>query len=83
VFPLVTDGTAGPSSPLSNATSTIGAYVDTVQATVTYQGLAPGLAGLYQINLTIPSGVTAGNVGLDLSGPDGYSAESVLPVATQ
>jgi len=83
VFPGVADGTAGPSSPLSVASNTITAYVDTVQATVTYQGLAPGLAGLYQINLTIPSGVTAGDVALDISGPDAYSSEAALSVATQ
>jgi uncharacterized protein (TIGR03437 family) len=83
VFPSVLDGTAGPSSPLSTATNTIMAFVDGLAATTTYVGLAPGLAGLYQINLTIPSGVTSGDVALDISGPDAYSSEAALSVATQ
>jgi len=28
---------------------------------VIFSGLAPGVAGLYQINVTIPAGVTPGN----------------------
>jgi uncharacterized protein (TIGR03437 family) len=83
VFPSVPDGTAGPSSTLSTAVATIQVYVNGVQATTSYVGLAPGLAGLYQINFTIPSGVTAGNAALDISGPDAYASEAGLPVATQ
>jgi uncharacterized protein (TIGR03437 family) len=83
VFPSVPDGTAGPSSPLSTATSMIGVLIDGVAATTSYVGLAPGLAGLYQINVTIPSGITAGSAAIDISGPDAYSSEAALPVALQ
>jgi hypothetical protein len=65
---------------LSNATATIAAYIGGVQATVTYAGLAPQLAGLYQINLTIPSGVTAGDNSLDIAGPDAYSSECLIAI---
>jgi uncharacterized protein (TIGR03437 family) len=82
VFPAIQDGAAGPNPP-STATNTITAYVDTVKATVTFAGLAPQLAGLYQVNLTIPSGVTAGDVAIDISGPDAYSSEAAISVATQ
>jgi uncharacterized protein (TIGR03437 family) len=55
---------AGAAAPL-NASATLvnalwGVYIDGVSAKINYQGLAPGLAGLYQINVTIPSGVTLG-----------------------
>lgn len=80
VFPSVADGSAGPSSPLSTTTNTIQAYVDGVEATVSYAGLAPGFAGLYQINLTIPSGVSSGDVALDVSGPDSYTSEAAISI---
>lgn len=80
VSPGISDGTPGPSSPLSTATNTINVYVDNIQATTTFAGLAPELIGLYQINFTVPSGVTNGYVNLDIQGPDAYTSEAVLPV---
>jgi uncharacterized protein (TIGR03437 family) len=59
VTPAVTAGAAAPSSPLSQ-TVLPDVFIDGQQATVLYSGLAPGLAGLYQLNVTIPTGVTAG-----------------------
>ena len=32
-----------------------------VNAAVAFAGLTPGLTGLYQVNVTVPTGVTAGN----------------------
>jgi uncharacterized protein (TIGR03437 family) len=81
VSPTIPDGGPGPTSPLSTAASTIAAYIGGVQATVSYAGLAPQLAGLYQINLTVPSGVTAGDNALDIAGSDGYSSVCLISVA--
>jgi uncharacterized protein (TIGR03437 family) len=81
VNPAISDGAAGPTVQLANATNTIAAYIGGVQATVTYAGLAPQLAGLYQINLTVPSGVTAGDNNLDIAGPDAYSSECLIAIA--
>ena len=36
-------------------------------ATVTFSGLTPGLASLYQINATVPAGVAAGEVEVEVS----------------
>ncbi|MGA2596890.1 MAG: IPT/TIG domain-containing protein [Bryobacteraceae bacterium] len=81
VSPAVADGTPGPSTPpYSTATNTIDVYVDNVQATTTFVGLAPDLIGLYQINFAIPSGVSNGYVNLDIAGPDAYASEALLPV---
>jgi len=82
VTPAVTDGALGPSNPPSLTTNNITAFVGGISATVTYAGLAPQLAGLYQVNLQIPSGVKAGDNALDISGPDSYTTESVIPVGT-
>lgn len=81
VNPTITDGDAGPSATLAKATNPIGAYVSGAQAKVTYAGLAPDLAGLYQVNLTIPTGITAGNNNvLDIFGPDAYTSEALIPI---
>jgi len=80
VTPSVPDGSAGPSSPLSNTTNTFTADISGTTATVVYAGLAPGLAGLYQLNVTIPTGVTTGDNTLGISGPDSYNAEALISV---
>src|SRR5208337_1900635 len=55
VNPPVSDGTAAPSNPVSNADNTPEVWINDVagnstQATVIFAGLAPGFAGLYQID---------------------------------
>ncbi len=81
----VPDGTAAPSNPLSVTTSTplvflldsAGHYV---QSTVAFSGLAPGFAGLYQINFTIPSGLVSGNASLEIIGQDSDTFQALLPL---
>ncbi len=83
VSPANADGDAGPAtSPYSVATNAISAAIDGIPATVSYAGLAPALAGLYQVNVTVPSGVASGNVYLDIAGPDAYTSEALLPTGT-
>jgi uncharacterized protein (TIGR03437 family) len=70
VTPQVADGVAAPSSPVSNSVEAADVLVllaDGVdfpaQADVLFAGLAPGLAGLYQVNFTLPdSGLANGDV---------------------
>lgn len=59
VSPTVTAGAAAPTSPLSQ-TLLPDVYIDGVLATTVFAGLTPGAAGLYQLNVTIPPGVTTG-----------------------
>lgn len=82
VSPPVADAAPGGTSTLNEATNTIGVYIDGQPATVTYAGLAPGLIGLDQINAEVPSGVSSGNVNLDVAGPDSYTSEAYLPVGS-
>jgi uncharacterized protein (TIGR03437 family) len=53
-----------------------------VAATVGFAGLAPTLAGLYQVNVTIPTTLTAGVYTLDLSGPDSYNSQALIAIVT-
>jgi uncharacterized protein (TIGR03437 family) len=54
-------GAAATSSPLQTTTVQPAVTIGGKPAQVGFSGLAPGSAGLYQVNATIPTGVTAGN----------------------
>jgi len=79
VNPLVQDGAAGGASQTTNM---IGVDISGVTATVAYAGLAPGSPGEYQINFTVPTGLTAGDNTLDIQGPDSYAAQTLISVST-
>ena len=80
VVGTISDGAAGPAAPPLNTSNTITATVNGVAATVTFAGLAPDLAGLYQVNVTIPSGVAAGDDYLELIGPDSDTVEAGIQI---
>ena len=68
VTPQVADGVAAPGSPVSTSieAADIGVFLDDGQdflpAVVSFAGLAPGFAGLYQVNFTLPdSGLANGD----------------------
>jgi uncharacterized protein (TIGR03437 family) len=63
VTPASKDGIAD--TTLSFTVDTFDVYVDNVKAPVTFSGLAPGFAGLYQVNFVVPS-IPSGAVNLDL-----------------
>lgn len=53
-------GAAALVTPLSVASTTPGVSIGGVNCAVSWAGLAPGFAGLYQINVVVASGVTSG-----------------------
>jgi uncharacterized protein (TIGR03437 family) len=62
VTPTVSGGAAAPSSPpFATANAVVTVTFGNQTATAAFAGLTPGLAGLYQINVTVPAGVTPGN----------------------
>ena len=83
VFPSITDGGLGSATANSlNKTlpDTVAAKVDYLDAPIAYAGLAPGFAGLYQVNLTVPANASAGNDTLNIYTGDGYTSQVALPV---
>jgi uncharacterized protein (TIGR03437 family) len=80
VFPPVPDGAPPPLSPLSSTTNVITAAVAGTNALVGYAGLAPTLAGLYQVNLQIPTNAAAGENVLAIGGPDSFAAQSLIAI---
>ena len=79
VTPSVADGAAASTTTLSTVDEHIYVIVGGPQANIAFAGLAPGFAGLYQINFVVPSGITTGStVYLIVITQDGYSAEAKL-----
>jgi len=79
VTPTVADGAAPSNTTLSTVDDDVAVFVDGQQATVAFAGLAPGFAGLYQVNFVVPSGVTPSSlVYLDISTDEAYTSESKL-----
>ncbi len=60
VTPAIATGAAAPVGPLSNTATEPVVMVGGMRATVGFSGLAPGFAGLYQVNAAIPAGLAAG-----------------------
>jgi uncharacterized protein (TIGR03437 family) len=92
----VTAGAPAPSNPLANVSAPIAVYIgsgsNAQQATVQFAGLAPTLGGLYQINVTIPSNMSAGDqiieivTGVDLGNGTTYDvdfSEATIPIGSK
>ncbi len=78
VNPAVSDGSDGQVNDLSLTTNSITVFVDQQPTQVSYSGLAPTLAGIYQLNVVIPAGTNSGNVFIDVSGPDSYTSQAYI-----
>jgi adhesin/invasin len=61
ISPTLPDGTAAPASPPSLLTGNVQASIGGRPAKVSYAGVAPGFAGLSQINVIVPAGLAAGD----------------------
>ncbi len=60
VAPAVATGSAAPGSPPAKASNTVTVTIGGQPAPVAFAGLTPTYAGLYQVNVTVPSGINAG-----------------------
>ena len=62
VSPAIADGAPGRGAePFNRTTQTPRVHIGSKVGTVTYAGLAPGLPGLYQVNVTIPNDAPTGS----------------------
>jgi len=59
VSPAVATGVAAPVDPLSWVTAPVTAPVGDLPASVIFSGLAPGFAGLWQVNVVVPPDLSA------------------------
>jgi uncharacterized protein (TIGR03437 family) len=73
----VADGAASPSSPPAQTQASVTVSIGGQNANVAFAGLTPTLVGLYQVNVTMPAGVTPGSavpVLLTVAGQTGPAA---------
>jgi uncharacterized protein (TIGR03437 family) len=54
----VSAGSVSPASPLADTKNVVAVTIEGKAANVFYSGLAPGFAGLYQVNVIVPAGLT-------------------------
>jgi uncharacterized protein (TIGR03437 family) len=54
-------GEQTPNSPLRRPVQSVRVRIAGIDAPVAFAGLTPGLAGLHQINTSVPSGVRSGD----------------------
>ena len=80
VTPAVPDGTAAPATPLSLIDGLATITIDGKSALVTYQGLAPGFAGLSQLNVILPPGLAPGDQPVFVSINGVPSNSALIPV---
>jgi uncharacterized protein (TIGR03437 family) len=67
VSPTPADGAAAGDNPVSKVVSSVTATIGGQSATVSSASLAPGFVGLWQANIVVPSGLTAGDQPLIIS----------------
>jgi uncharacterized protein (TIGR03437 family) len=78
--PVVDAGIASPSSPPARAVQAPRLQIGGRDAVVTFAGLAPGLAGVYQVNAIVPSGLAPGIQYLAWLGSGGTVSYSAVAV---
>ena len=83
VTPLPQDGVAASANPLGVTDSVVDIYIGGVETpSVTFAGLAPGYAGLYQINFVVPPGAKPGDAYCDIATDSGYISQAVIAVGS-
>jgi uncharacterized protein (TIGR03437 family) len=82
IDPPVVTGAAAPLAPLSRVVTPVQARIGGLAAAVQFAGLAPGYAGLYQVNVEIPSGVEPGPTTPFVLIQNGAPSNSGTPMTT-
>ncbi len=77
--PQVASGTPAPAAPLARTLETPVVMVGGIRAEVLFSGLAPGFAGLNQVNITIPAAAPTGDVVELLVGQSNRTTLAIAP----
>jgi adhesin/invasin len=80
VSPQVASGAPAPSGSTSNTNASVTVTVGTASGQLQFAGLAPGFAGLYQVNFVVPS-LPAGQYAVKLTA--GGAVSNVATIAVQ
>ncbi len=80
VTPPSPTGAAASTTTLSYTDNAVGVYIDGVTAKVLFSGLAPGFGGLYQINITVPSGLSTGDHSLEIATNYSDNYQAAIPI---
>ena len=85
VTPPVPDGVAAPAAPVSRTANPVtcgalDANGNTIPLTVLFAGLAPGITGMYQLDVQLPGTLPAGNTVQLRCGVDSNSGGIAVPV---
>jgi uncharacterized protein (TIGR03437 family) len=80
VSPRPVAGQAASANPLSNTIIVPTATIGGISASVLFSGLTPGLVGLYQVNLQVPTSAPAGSLDLVIVEPAGTLFQSSVAV---
>lgn len=80
VTPAVPSGQPAPLSPLSHTVNPATAKIDAQELQVDFCGLAPGWAGLYQVNVFVPSDLQSGLrlLEVSISSSSSFSRQYIL-----
>jgi adhesin/invasin len=82
VTPAVPDGAAASADPVSETNSPAYVLIDNQLAKASFVGLAPGYAGLYQVNAVVPQTPDSGDVSLDVYVESvAFAFQATIPVA--
>ncbi|MGA7239238.1 MAG: proprotein convertase P-domain-containing protein [Bryobacteraceae bacterium] len=81
VDPPVPAGSVPPLSPLSTVVGRVGASVGGVAAAVQFAGLAPGIPGVYQLNIQVPLNAPSGTQELIVA--NGNSSQKLATIEVQ
>jgi uncharacterized protein (TIGR03437 family) len=78
--PQVASGAASPSSPLAAVTAQPAVTIGGRPAAILFAGLTPGAVGLYQIDVTVPAGLSAGQLPVVVTQSGVTANAATLPV---
>jgi uncharacterized protein (TIGR03437 family) len=75
VNPAVADGAAAPTKTFANVTLPAAVYIGGVKiSNIQFQGLSPGMASLYQLNIQIPTNLAPGPQMLEVQTANGFTS---------